>query len=608
MRHYRSDRGHAEFLLFEVLADEVAASGLYDDFDRATTSDLLAHVEEFAHQRLADSFASADRDGLRFDPQTGEVQLPDDLRQALRAHLESDWLKMDLPRTFTDAHVPPSLRWAATEFILGANPPVAMCTQIVPQVVRLLVEQGTAEQQRLAELIVERGWTVTMVLTEPEAGSDLAAARTRAIPQDDGTWHLEGSKRFITWAAHDATENVVHAVLARPQIAGVPEGTRGLSLFLVPEHTFDPRTGELTGRNGAFVAGLEKKMGIRGAPTCELVLGDRSPAVGSLVGDRHDGLRQMFEILTYFRMMVGAKAAAALSTGFLNARDYAEERVQGRQLISFAEAGERVGIIDHPDVRRSLLSQRGYAEGSRALVLYTATLMDRIEAAAARGELDPAARERHRLLLPVVKGWCSETAFRVLATESLQTLGGPGYTQDHPLEQYVRDTKIDTIYEGTTGIQALDLLTRRVLRDRGTVLESLLEEIGATAKAVDTRSDLRLEAGLLADATQRLREYVGWALDNADERARTVALGANTLLRMVGDLTVGWLLLRSAAVASDQPGTGTSQTDSPACLEARRRVAAARWFVRQQLPRFDSDLAVARLLDPAVVETTAAQP
>jgi alkylation response protein AidB-like acyl-CoA dehydrogenase len=291
-------------------------------------------------------------------------------------------------------HVPASLRWAATEFILGANPAVAMCSQLIPTVVAMLHRNGTKEQQRLAELILERNWTVTMVLTEPDAGSDVGLGRTRAALADDGTWHLTGTKRFITWAAHDAAENVIHCVLARPQGVdgqGGP-GTKGLSLFIVPSQLFDPETGDLLGPNGVVAANIEHKMGILGTPTCELVLGNREPAVGTLLGDTHDGIRQMFEIITYVRMMVGLKTVSALSSGHLNARDYAMSRKQGRELISLTGArGGRplVEIVDHPDIRRSLLTQKAYAEGGRALVLYTATMIDRFEVAQALGGTTP---------------------------------------------------------------------------------------------------------------------------------------------------------------------------------------------------------------------------
>ncbi len=625
MSHYRSDLAHTEFLLYEVFRAETAQNAeAFPEIDRDTARDVLRSIRQHAHTKLAPSFAAADREGIGFDPQTGEVRLPEALRDAVRDHLASEWPRLDLPADLTDVHLPPSLRWAATEFVLGANPAVAMCTQLVPQVVTLLHEQGTPEQRRLAEIVLERHWGVTMVLTEADAGSDVGSARARAVPQPGGEWHVEGTKRFITWAEHDAAENVVHMVLARPQ--GIPgaggEGTKGLSLFVVPNHRFDPRTGDLLGRNGVRVSALEKKMGVIGAPTCELTFGDDSPAVATLLGDRHEGLRQMFEIITYVRMMVGAKAAATLSSGYLNAREYAEIRVQGTGLPGLPQEGRPVEIVDHPDVRRSLLTQRSHAEGARALVLYTASQIDRIEAARHRGRRDAAAGDRHRLLLPIVKTWCAERSFQVLATESLQTLGGSGYTRDYPLEQYVRDTKIDAIYEGTTGIQGLDLLTRRLVRDKGAVIGDLLEEIEATATRLAPLPRLAEESGLLAEAAEALRGQIDLTLARAENDLAVAALGATALLLALGDLVVAWLLLRAAetalALLDGDPATGGAAADGTAAeaaapnagsgrAELHRRVSAGRWFARLVLPHLVAGRRAAALLDGDLVTADRAQ-
>ncbi len=612
MGHYRSDRAHSRFLLFDVLgAQQVYGRAPYDEIDVPTALDLLEQVESFAQQELAESFASADHHPVRLDPVRRTVTLPADLRAALAAHVASDWMRLDAPPDLTGMHVPASLRWAATEFILGANPAVAMCSQIVPQVVAVLHKHGTPAQRRLAEIILERNWTVTMVLTEPDAGSDVGIARTRATPRDDGTWEITGTKRFITWAEHDAAENVVHMVLARPQGidgAGGP-GTKGLSLFVVPNHRFDPQTGELTGRNGVVAASLEHKMGIVATPTCELVFGEREPAVGTLLGEAHDGIRQMFEILTYVRMMVGLKTIAALSSGHLNAREYAGTRKQGRELVSFGgrtQGRELVEIADHPDIRRSLLTQKAYAEGGRALVLYTATQIDRFESAQSRGSDDPAAVERHRMLLPVVKTWCAESGWRVLGQESLQVFGGSGYVRDYPIEQYVRDTKIDAIYEGTTGIQALDLFERRLLRDGGAAARQLIDDIVATAVELETGAALAAEGRLLREAAQALGLLIDETVHRARDEARVAALGLTPLLMTVGDVIVGWLLLRAAQTAGARladPGGAAVRTPAETL---RGSLEAGRWFARQVLPHVSASLTAARLLDDGPLQLATA--
>ena len=606
MTHYRSDRAHAEFVLFNVLgADQTYGRDPYADIDQQTAADILRQVESYAHEVLAPSFSAAEHEPVRLDPVRHEVHLPPALREALATHVGSDWLRLDLPPDIGELHVPASLRWAATEFIVGSNPSLAMCTQLIPQVVTLLHRQGTPEQQRLAELILERHWTVSMVLTEPDAGSDVGIARTKAYPQPDGSWQLVGTKRFITYAEHDATENIIHMVLARPQGvqgAGGP-GTKGLSLFVVPSHRYDPLTGEILGRNGAVVTNLEHKMGILGSPTCELVFGEEEPAIGSLLGDRHEGIRQMFEIITYVRMKVGLKAIAALSTGHLNAREYAMTRRQGRELVSFdgSQTGrELVEIVDHPDVRRSLMTQRAYAEGGRALVLYIATLIDRFEAAAAAGERDRDASTRHRMLLPVVKTWCSEHAWRLLGQESLQVFGGSGYLKDYPIEQYVRDTKIDAIYEGATGIQSLDLFERRLFRDGGTGVRLLLDDIRATSKALDD-GPFGIEAELLDRATSAFERHLSGLLAQAVDAPRTAALGATRLLMSLGDLVVGWLLLRISDEAQRQLEAGEVAFE---VAQLRGMVASGRWFARQVLPHLESEAISAELIDDEVLHLT----
>ena len=323
--------------------------------------------------------------------------------------------------------------------------------------------------------MIDNGWGATMVLTEPDAGSDVGAGRTKAMQQPDGSWHIDGVKRFITSAANDMVENVIHLVLARPECAG--REPKGLSLFVVPEWHFDPETGELGERNGAFVTNVEHKMGLKASTTCELRFGeiDGIPARGWLVGDVHDGIAQMFQVIEHARMMVGTKAIATLSTGYLNALEYAKTRIQSADLTQAGDKmAPRVAIINHPDVRRSLMLNKAYAEGFRALVYYTASAQDRIivgEHSGADVSLEEAIND---LLLPIVKGAGSERSYDQLA-QALQTFGGSGYLQDYPLEQYIRDAKIDTLYEGTTAIQGQDFFFRKIVKNKGAALGAISE-------------------------------------------------------------------------------------------------------------------------------------
>ena len=394
------------------------------------------------------------------------MRLPEAFRRSYQAYVDAEFWRADVPVELGGTAIPPSLRWAIAELVLGSNPGVHMYSSGY-SFAKVIHTLGTDDQKRLAAHMVENGWGATMVLTEPDAGSDVGAGRTKAVQQPDGSWHITGVKRFITSAASDVHDNIVHLVLARPEGAG--PGTKGLSLFVVPQFHVDLATGELGERNGAFVTNVEHKMGLKVSTTCEVRFGevDGVPAVGTLLGDVHDGIAQMFTIIEAARMMVGTKAIATLSTGYLNALEYAKHRVQGADLTQMADkAAPRVTITHHPDVRRSLMTQKSYAEGLRALVLYTASQQDAVVLAQARGEVDELAERVNDLLLPLVKGVGSERSWVILGTESLQTFGGSGFLQDYPLEQYVRDAKIDTLYEGTTAIQGMDFFFRKIVRDR----------------------------------------------------------------------------------------------------------------------------------------------
>ena len=331
---------------------------------------------------LAESFADADRNPPVFDPATHSVRIPESLRTSYRAFMDAEWYRLSLPAELGGTGAPRSLNWAMAELILGSNPAIWMYAS-GHTMARVLWDLGTPEQKRFAEQAIEREWGATMVLTEPDAGSDVGAGRTRAIEQQDGTWHIEGVKRFITSAEHDLADNIFHLVLARPEGAG--PGTKGLSMFLVPKYLVG-EDGSLGERNGVYITNVEHKMGLKASTTCEVTFGADRPAVGTLVGGVHDGIRQMFMVIEDARMMVGTKAIATLSTGYLNALDFARNRVQGADLTQMTDkTAPRVTIIHHPDVRRMLMLQKAYAEGMRALVLYTASIQDAIQLAAAQG-------------------------------------------------------------------------------------------------------------------------------------------------------------------------------------------------------------------------------
>jgi len=482
MTHYKSNQRDLEFNLFEVFGSgDRMGKGPYSEMDADLACDILDGVNRTASGPLSDSFTSSDRTPPVYDPATKSVTMPADFKKSFDDLMDAEWWRLELPAHLGGIGAPPSLRWAAAEMLLGANP-AAFMYMSGPGFASILDSLGNSDQKRWAELLIEKRWGSTMVLTEPDAGSDVGVGRTKAVEQADGSWHIEGVKCFITSGEHDLTDNIVHLVLARPEGGG--PGTKGLSLFVVPKFHVDLETGEIGERNGVYATNVEKKMGLKASTTCEMTFGVDEPAVGWLVGDSHDGIAQMFKVIEHARMMVGTKAIATLSTGYLNALEYAKNRVQGADLTQMTDkTAPRVTITNHPDVRRSLMLQKSYSEGMRALVLYTATWQDLIEMGQAGDttvDLEMASGVND-LLLPIVKGVGSERSYEMLSV-GLQTYGGSGYLQDYPLEQYIRDAKIDTLYEGTTAIQGLDFFFRKMVKDQFKSISYLAQEVTQTVK------------------------------------------------------------------------------------------------------------------------------
>jgi alkylation response protein AidB-like acyl-CoA dehydrogenase len=608
MGHYKSNLRDLEFNLFEVFgAGDRLGAPPFTELDEETARGLLAEVDRFAREELATSFAEADRQPPVFDPQTHSVTMPEIFKRPFQQMMEAEYWRMDIPEGMGGTAAPRALWWSAAELILGANP-AAFMYAAGPSFGGTLYKLGNDEQKEWAKLFAAKRWGATMVLTEPDAGSDVGAGRTKAYRQPDGSWHIEGVKRFITSAEHDMAENIIHYVLARPvgvEGAGGP-GTKGLSLFVVPKFLFDPATGELGERNGAYVTNVEHKMGLKASTTCELTLGDGTPAKGWLVGDVHEGIRQMFHIIEYARMFVGTKAMSALSTGYLNALEYAKSRVQGADLTDPAKTAPRVTITHHPDVRRSLLVQKSYAEGLRALVAYTAAWQDKVQIAVATGDTDgeDLAKRVNDLLLPLVKGCGSERAYELLGSESLQTFGGSGFLQDYPIEQYIRDAKIDTLYEGTTAIQSQDLFFRKIVKDQGKALMTVAGEITAFVESGAGNGQLKTVRAAVGTAMEnvqgmigKLFEYAGASQAGEPRSIYKVALHLRRLLLAMGDLVIGWLLARQAEVALGKLAGEVSDTDHAFYTG---KVATATFFAAEILPRLASDKAIieAATLDP----------
>lgn len=619
MSHYRSNLRDIEFNLFEVLGvDDHLGTGPFASVDGETARMILAEVDRFCRESVwAASFVPTDRTPLELDPATGDVTIPDELHAALEAYYDAGWHTLPLPTSLGGHGAPPSTRWAAAELFLGSHATAALWP-IGALMAMIIDEVGTdGQRERFAVPMVEQRWGGTMVLTEPDAGSDVGAGTTTAVKVEDNggddlgsVWHLTGIKRFITSADAQTHPNTVHLVLARPE--GGEPGTKGLRLFIVPKRhvAADHSLGE---RNGVRVSNLEKKMGIKGSATCELTLGqDGTPCVGYLVGDadeRGAGIAQMFRVIEYARMTVGTKAMATLSTGYLNALDYARVRQQGPDMTRMTDPeAPRTEIINHPDVRRLLMEQKAHAEGMRALVLLAGWTQDQKALAVAEGDDEAVAQwaRREDLLLPLVKGYCSEKAYDLLGRASLQVFGGSGFTQDYPIEQYIRDAKIDTLYEGTTAIQSLDLFFRKIAKDMG---QTLLWFVGQASALVESGPDhLRDERKALGRAIEDVQGHLGVHTQHAvaattdpSRAAELYRIGLHSvaLLDSIAEAVIGWMLLRQAVVARAALDDGAAGGDV-AFYEGK--LAVARYWAAAVLPKARQRRELAAAEDGALMD------
>ena len=594
MTHYRSNRRDIEFNLFEYLkVGEYYGEAPFASFDEDTARDALREVERLATEEFANSFVEADRNPPELVD--GKVELPDAVKSSLDAMYDGGWHLLGLDDSLGGFGAPSSLRWATSEMLIGADPATFLYAS-GGLMAGVIAAEGTPEQmEKWAVPMVENRWGATMVLTEADAGSDVGAGTSKAVHISGDEYHLEGVKRFITSGENDYYDNIIHLVLARRE--GGNPGTKGLSMFIVPKFHVN-NDGSLGERNGIYTTNIEHKMGIKGSTTCELTMGMDEPCVGYLVGDVHQGIRQMFKVIEDARMMIGVKSAGTLSTGYLNALEYAKERVQSADLSQMMDkTAPRVTIIKHPDVRRMLMLQKAYAEGLRALWMYTTATLD-------NKVLHPEDEywdKVNDLLLPLVKGYSSEKAYELLA-QSLQVFGGSGFTQDYPIEQYIRDAKIDTLYEGTTAIQALDLFFRKIARDQGKTLMRFSEGMMEYVKGGS--DEFAIERQALGQALEQTQSHIGVlvghsmnSMQNPTEIYKT-GLHTNALLESLSEVTIAWLLLEHAEVAHVALADATG--DDVSFYEGK--IASARFFVNDALPKVAVRTAAAQAEDGWLME------
>ena len=549
-------------------------------------ADLVDQIVEEAGRMAAEVWAplnrSGDQEGVRLD--NGVVRTASGFKQAYRAYVDSGFNSLPFEAEWGGQGLPWTLALALMEVWQSANTSLALNPLLTIGSVELLQAHGTPEQQATyLPKLISGEWTGTMNLSEPQAGSDLGQIACKAERADDGSYRITGQKIYITWGEHDLTENIVHMVLAR--LPDAPKGTRGLSLFVVPKFIPDA-DGNPGRRNDLRCTGLEHKMGIHACPTCTMSYGDDGGAVGWLVGEEHGGLSAMFTMMNNARLAVGIQGIGLAERAYQDARAYAFERTQSRDIHG---GHETVPIVRHPNIRRKLLTMRALTEGSRALALYAGNALDQAKQAD-----DPDTRSRLQtrvdILVPVVKAWCTDRGVEVTSA-AVQVLGGMGFIEEGGVAQHYRDARIAPIYEGTNGIQALDLMGRKVLRDRGAGMQALLADLRAEMGALEDQSDPDLIA---------IRRSVAHGLDLLDAAGETLislsqsdialsAAVADPYLDLAGTAIAGALLAQQAGIAAQQMAAAETPSD-----QHRAKLAVARFYADNLLPRAETAAAQVR--------------
>ncbi len=542
---YLYDLREIQFLLFEHLrVQRLFELPRFSAFEPGDVDMLLSEGLRFAQKVLSPANSTGDHEGCHWD--AGQVTVPRVFHHAYRQQCAAGWMAVSTEPEFGGQGLPFAVGAAIGEMFVGSNCSLSMVAGLTRAAASLLIERGTpAMKKRYARKLVEGEWGGTMCLTESHCGTALGEIKTTAKKRD-GKYYLRGQKIFITGGEHDLTPNIVHLVLAR--VEGAPVGTKGLSLFVVPKMRVDD-AGNLAEANDVFCSGIEKKLGIHASPTCQLMFGDNDNCQGELIGEEQQGLRIMFDMMNSARIGVGLQGVALGSWAYLAALNYSRERRQGPEMKNFKDpTAPSVPIVRHPDVRRMLATMKAYVEGGRALLLHTAMCLDLMTDSS-----DAAEREhlngRVELLTPICKAWCSDTGFET-ANLALQTFGGHGYLEDYPVEQLLRDVRIASIYEGTNGVQALDLLGRKVGRQGGALFMQLMADIKQFIQAHEHSTDLASSLAALGRHRQVLEETtMSFAMQQMSGDMEYPLLSATPYLRMFGNVVVGWLLLEQAVIA-----------------------------------------------------------
>jgi hypothetical protein len=573
-----ADRRDVDFVLHELLqVEELGKHEIFAEFNKKTVDLIIAEARNLAIKEILPTQIDSDREGALFD--AGKVTVPESFHKAWELFKEGEWLAMTEDPKWGGQGMPRAVALAASDYMNGANFAFMMYSGLTHGAGKLVETFGTEEQKELFLKKMYTGkWTGTMLLTEPEAGSDLGALTTSAVKNEDGTYTITGNKIFISSGEHDLAENIIHPVIAR--IEGAPEGTKGISLFIVPKIWVND-DGSLGEANDVVCTGVEEKMGIHGNATCSMSLGSKGKCRGLLLGEEHKGMRNMFLMMNEARLLVGIQAFACASAAYMYAVNYARQRVQGRHLLNMMDkSAPSVPIIQHPDVRRMLLTMKVYVEGMRSLLYYVGMCDDRIdvsendeEKAKYQGLID--------LLIPLAKGYVSDRAFDV-CNLGVQVYGGYGYIKEYPMEQLLRDCRITPIYEGTNGIQAMDLLGRKLGLNKGKPMMDLMGEIQHTIAAARTHAKVEAYAGKVEAALNKLGEVALHLGKTAmSPEVMTAFAHAYPFMEVSGDVVMAWLLLWRATIAAEKLENGAKKKDT-AFYEGQLK--SAEFFVQCLLP------------------------
>ena len=587
-----ADRRDVDFVLHEQLKiTTLAQYERFEEFNRKTIDLIVSEARTLALKELLPCFREGDELGCTFDK--GQVSVPEPFHKALELMKEGEWTAMCDPPEWGGQAMPATVALAATNYFYGANYPFMLHNLLTHGAGKLVETFGTDEQKKTYLKKMYTGeWGGTMLLTEPEAGSDVGALTTKAVKNNDGTYAITGNKIFITSGENDLVDNIIHPVLAR--IEGAPEGTAGISLFLVPKYRVNP-DGTIGEFNDVVCTGIEEKMGIHGSPTCSLALGGSGNCIGTLLGKENKGMSAMFVMMNEARLQVGMQGFACASASYLNALNYARQRVQGKA-IGAARDASPVAIIQHPDIRRQLLTMKSYTEGMRSLMFFIGLLEDMIKVST-----DTDALQRYQglidVLIPVAKGYVTDRAFE-LCSMGVQVFGGYGFTREYPQEQLLRDCKITQIYEGTNGIQAMDLLGRKLCMNNGAPFSDLLTEVEKVIEAAAAVKDLSGPAGVLDEAVSQLKKVAAALADTMKgENVRHAFANATPFLDVTGDTLMAWMLLWRAQAASHALADKPKKKD---IAFYQGQIQSARFFIHNILP-----VSIARMGVILSMDTTA---